>query len=263
MLLIGEKINGMFKAVKKAIEERDKKAILSFAEKQLEKGAHYLDVNIGPVPNGIEAMEWLVNSLQEIDNVKLCIDSAKKDILSAGLKLCKERPILNSINADPEKITELVPLAIQYDALVIALTMDEKGVPASLEGRVELAAMILALCEELGFNKSNIYLDPLILPLNVAQDCPSQVLEAISMIKQLDVPAPKTILGLSNISQKCSNKQLINKSFLAMAMYCGLDGAILDVADEELVNTAITSRIILNKDIYCDSYIESFKANDF
>lgn len=263
MLFIGEKINGMFKAVKKAIELRDKKTILSLAEHQLEKGAHYLDVNVGAVSNGIESMEWLVNCLQEIDNVKLCIDSAKADVLSAGLKLCKERPILNSINADPEKIAELIPIALEYDTLVIALTMDDKGVPATVDGRVELAAMILALCEELNFNKNNIYLDPLILPLNVAQDCPLHVLEAISMIKKIDIPAPKTILGLSNISQKCSNKRLINRTFMSMAMYCGLDGAILDVTDEELVNTAITSRIILNKDIYCDSYIESFKTNDF
>ncbi len=261
MLFIGERLNGMFRAVKKAIEERDKKAILEIAEKQMENGAHYLDINVGPVAAGAEAMEWMVNTVQEIGDVKLSIDSAKVNIIEAGLKLCKNRPILNSITADDEKISSLLPIAKKFGAQVIALTMDDKGVPSTAEGRTELAAMILAAAQEYGFSTEDIYLDPLILPVNVAQDCPLQVLKAIAMIRELDVPSPKTILGLSNVSQKCASRELINRTFLAMAMYCGLDAAILDTNDTELVNTAITSRMLLNKDIYCDSYLSAFRKN--
>ena len=261
MLFIGERLNGMFKSVRVAIENRDKKAIQHLAETQISMGADYLDLNVGAAENPVDAMKWLVECVQELGNVKLSIDSSKIEVLEAGLSLAKNEPILNSISADTEKMSELFPMARKFGASVIALTMDEKGIPSTVDARIELAALILATSVDYNFPSDKIFLDPLILPVNVAQNSPNDVLKTISAIKDLDVPAPKTVLGLSNVSQNCSNRGLINRTFLAMAMSHGLDAAILDVSDRELINTAITANIILNKDIYCDSFLKCLKTS--
>ncbi len=261
MLLIGERINGMFRDVKKAIENKDKKVILSLAEQQIECGADYLDISTGPVKNSIDAMKWLVETVQEIKEAKLCIDSTKKDVLETGLSIAKHPPFLNSVSADPEKLTELLPMAQKYNASVIALTMDAEGIPVTCDKRVEAAAMILATACELNFPTEKIYIDPLILPISAVQESPGSVLKSLAMIKELDIPAPKTILGLSNVSQKCSGRNLINKTFLAMALAYGLDGAILDVCAEGITDTIYTSEIILNQNIYCNSYLTANKKN--
>lgn len=259
MLLIGERINGMFCDVKKAIENKDKKTIIALAEKQIECGAEYLDINTGPVKNSAEAMKWLAQTAQEIKEAKLCIDSTKTDVLEAGLSVAQHPPILNSVSADPEKLSQLLPIAQKYNASVIALAMDAEGIPSSCDKRVEAAAVILATAAELGFSTEKIYIDPLILPISAVQDSPNSVLKSLAMIKELDIPAPKTTLGLSNVSQKCRGRNLINKTFLAMAMAYGLDAAILDVCAEGITDTIYTSEIILNQNIYCDSYLQANK----
>ena len=109
---------------------------------------------------------------------------------------------------------------------------------------------------EYGIKNEDLYIDPVVLPVNVSQDNPRKVLTAISAIKELDIPAPRTIVGLSNISQKCSDRKIINRTFLAMAKYAGLDAAIVDACDEELMKTNLTSEILLNQTIYCDSFLK-------
>jgi len=261
MLLIGERLNGMFKAVRKAIQEKDKKAIQDLAVRQMEAGADYLDVNVGPAAADAKAaMEWLVNSIQEAGEFPLAIDSPKADVIETGLRLCKAKPIINSTTAEPEKMEKLLPLAKQFNAGIIGLTMDAKGVPGDVPGRVELAAMILASAvHEHGIPIEDVYIDPLILPVNVTQDTPTKVLEAISQIRQLDVPAPHVLLGLSNVSQKCNQRELINRTYLVMSMAHGLDAAIVDVFDKDLMDAAITARLLLNQDIYCDSFLEAYR----
>ncbi|MDQ7823038.1 MAG: dihydropteroate synthase [Candidatus Eremiobacteraeota bacterium] len=262
MLFIGERINGMFKGVRKAIQERDKKAIQELAHEQMEHGAACLDVNVGPAAaDAREAMEWLVMTIQEAGEFPLAIDSPKPEVLEAGLRLCRAKPMINSTTADPGKMEVLLALAKKYGASVIGLCMDAKGVPADVDGRVELAATIFATAvQEHGLPPGDVYLDPLILPVNVTQDTPWKVLESIKTIRSLDEPPPHVIIGLSNVSQKCSNRELINRTYLAMAMGAGLDAVICDVLDRDLVNTAVTARILLNRDIYCDSFLEAYRS---
>lgn len=261
MLLIGERINGMYRAVGEAIRGRDEKFIRELGERQLEGGAALLDVNTGPA-GGREEMIWMVTVLGGISDVRLCIDSAKADVLEAGLALCKNRPMINSTTADPEKMAFLLPMAKRYGAQIIGLTMDGRGVPADAGGRVELAAQILAAASaEYDIPAADVYIDPLLLPVNVAQDNPRNVLEALDLIRQLDVPAPNTVVGLSNISQKCSCRSLLNSTFLSMAMENGLTAAIADVLDERLVETVAAGRVILNRDIYCDSFLDAHRRS--
>jgi 5-methyltetrahydrofolate corrinoid/iron sulfur protein methyltransferase len=260
MIILGERINGMFKKVARALAERDSKFIQELAESQIRAGADILDVNIGPAAaSPVEAMEWLVKTIQEVVDIPLSLDSTRVDVIEAGLKLCKAKPIINSTTAEKARLTILLPLAKQYGASLIGLTMDEKGIPGDASGRTELALQILASAAEFDVEPDEIFIDPLILPVNVAQEHCPRVLDCIGECKMLSEPPPHVMLGLSNVSQKCSHRNLINRTYLVMAMARGLDAAILDPLDGELLDAIATAELLLNKDIYCDSFLEAWR----
>jgi len=261
MILIGERINGMFRDIGRGIREKDKGPIHEWAHKQTKAGADFLDLNVGPAAeNPVAAMEWLVDTVQEVVDTPLCLDSTNYDAIEAGLKRCKRPALINSVPADRSKLERVLPMAKQYGASVIGLAMDAKGIPKNSENRLALAMEIVAAAMEFDVGFEDLYIDPLILPVNVGQDHGPEVLETIRQVKLLSNPAPKTVVGLSNISQKCVDRPLVDRTFLAMAMACGLEAAILNVCDDELVATVATARVILNKDIYCDSFVKVYKG---
>lgn len=254
----------MFSDIKKAIQERDPKPVQEWALKQQEGGAGALDLNVGPaVPDKVEAMKWLVEVTQEVSELPLCLDSTSVVAIEEGLKVCK-RPdlaIINSTNADPEKIAKFFPLAVQYNAALVGLTMDKSGIPQSSDMRLAFAMELVAAADEYGLPMEKLYLDPLILPCNVGQAHGPEVLNTLRMIKTLANPAPMTVLGLSNVSQGCHDRSLLNRTYLAMGMACGLDAVIADANDELLVEVAAAAEVMLNLPIatYCDSYVKQFK----
>lgn len=250
----------MFKDVARAIKEKDKKFIQDLALKQIEKGANALDVNVGTaVDEPVSAMEWLVKTITEVTDVSLAIDTTKLNVMEKGLEFCKSKPIINSSSADEEKLNALIPLAKKYNASLIGLTISRKGIPSDANSRLELAINILTKWQENGMNIEDLYIDAVILPVKVAQAQCVEVLETIRQIKLLSQPPPKTILGLSNVSQGTKYRSLINRTYLAMAISAGLDTAILDPLDEELMKVIHTSEILLNKTVYCDSYLKGCK----
>lgn len=263
MLIIGERINGMFNDIKLAIQERNPVPVQEWARRQEEGGARALDLNVGPaVPKDKrpEAMQWLVEVTQEVSKLTLCLDSTSVEAIAAGLKVCKNPAIINSTNAERDKIEKLFPLAIEYNAGLIGLTMNKTGIPKDHETRLAFAMELVAAADEFGLPMEDLYIDPLILPANVAQDHAPEVLKTLQQIKMLADPAPKTVLGLSNVSQNCENRPLINRTFLAMAMACGLDAAIADACDEALIEVAAAAEVLLNQNVYCDSYVKMFKT---
>lgn len=258
MIIVGELINGMYKEVGKAIGSKDKKVIQKIAQDQVAAGAGILDINTGPASaEPEEAMRWLVETVQEVTDVSLALDSTKPKAIEAGLKLVKKKAVINSTSGDKEKLDILLPLAKQYKASIIALTMDKKGIPRDKDTRSEIAANIIAACMEYGIEMSDLYIDPVALPVNVAQPQIIGCLEAIKEIKLLTDPAPKTIVGLSNVSQGSKQRPLINRTFAVMAVMMGLDAAILDPLDKELIDAVITAELLLSKHIYCDSYLDA------
>lgn len=260
MFVIGELINGMYKEVGKAIVEKDKKAIQRIARQQIENGANALDINVGPVARDpVDAMKWLTETIQEAVEAQLCFDSTKFAVIEAGLKLAKKRAIINSTTADDEKLSLLLPLAKKYNAQIIGLTTDKGGVPRDRFKRSELALKIIASSMEHGLNPEDVYIDPIVLPVNVAQPQAAEVLESIREFKVISDPPPKTVVGLSNVSQGTKNRNLINRTFLVMAIANGLSAAILDPLDKELMDAMITAELILNKNIYCDSYLDAYR----
>lgn len=260
MFIIGELINGMFKNVREAILNKNKSVIQDLATRQTEAGANALDVNVGPLSKDpISDMQWLVETIQEKVNTRLCLDSTKPEVIEAGLRLVKNKPVVNSTTADVEKLNIVLPIALRYNASLIGLCLNKKGVPQDKDRRLELAAEIIGFCEASNFPIKELYLDPIVLPVNVAQAQSNLIFESIKEFKLLSDPSPQTIVGLSNSSQGTKNRRIINRTYAIMALAAGLDAAILDPFDKELIDSIITSDIIQNKQIYCDSFLDAYR----
>jgi len=260
MIIIGERLNGMFRDIRAAIKNQDPGPIHQWAKAQTEAGADYLDLNVGPASDDpVSAMKWLVRTAQEVSDVPLCLDSTNYDAIEAGLELCKRPALINSCPADRDKVERAFPMAKKFNARLIGLTMDKKGIPMTADNRTALAMELVAAADEFGLPLDDLFIDPLILPVNVAQDHAPHVLETIKAVKTLSSPPPKTVLGLSNVSQKAVDRPLIDRTYVAMAMAYGLDAAIANVCDDELMATIATARILLNQEVYADSYLKVFK----
>ncbi|MFH1339403.1 MAG: dihydropteroate synthase [Candidatus Omnitrophota bacterium] len=260
MFIIGELINGMYKDVRRAIQQKDKTVIQRLAEQQVDAGCEALDINCGPASgNPASDIVWLISVVQEVTDKILCLDSTKASAIEAGLKAAKNKAMINSTSADKERLDIFVSLALKYKAGLIGLTLDKKGVPQDKDRRLELAATIVADCQEKGFPLEELYIDPVVLPVNVAQAQLEDTLKAVAELKIISQPPPKTVVGLSNVSQGAQQRSLVNRIFLIMAITNGLDAAILDPLDKELMDSLITAELILNKQIYCDSFLEAYR----
>jgi 5-methyltetrahydrofolate corrinoid/iron sulfur protein methyltransferase len=262
MIVIGERINGMFKKVREAIQKKDAAAIQDLARRQVAAGADALDLNVGTASTDhVADMVWLVNTVQAVVSVPLSVDSARPEPLEAGLAAVKGKRMLNSTTGKEVDLGRLLPLAKRYDASVIGLTIDEEGVPANVDKRVEIAAKILAAAQDAGIPTDALYIDPITLPVNCAQDQPQHLFQAMQQFRMLSDPPPHTCIGLSNISQRLAEHQLLNRTFLIMCMAWGLDSAIMDPLDEELMRAMITAELLNNRFIYADSYLEAYKKH--
>ena len=269
MILIGERINGMFSDVKQAIAEKNKQVIQDLAKKQTEAGAAYLDVNVGTAAADQEGtMQWLVETIQEICSTPLSLDSQKPNVIAAGLKVINAEAgaILNSTplnkKSDEEVFYKYIGMAEQAGpkASIITLTMDKNGVPQDIDTRVALAAEIVSKAMEKGFDTQRLFIDPIALPVKVpnAQGQPGNILAAMDQIRLLAEPPPHITIGLSNISQGAAERSLINRVFLAMAASHGLDSAIADVLDEDFMNVVATAEMLMNRQIYSDSFVKAY-----
>jgi len=260
MIAVAERINGMFKDVRRAIRKRDKAAIADLAQRQTEQGARYLDINVGTAAADQEdAMRWLVETVQEACKTPIAIDSQKLPVTKAGLEVCDGRPVMiNSVSGDPDKLDVYIPLALEHNASLVALTMNVEGVPQNVDKRVEIAMTIVSKAMEHGLDMPRIFIDPIILPVTVDQKQPMFICEVIRQIKTvLCDPPPSTIVGLSNISQGTSQRPLINRTCLVMLQAHGLDAAIIDVLDTDIMDAAITADVLMDRIIYSDSYLRS------
>jgi len=258
MYIISERINGLFTSVSKAIDRRDAKWIQDMAAKQIECGAQALDLNTGPGrDDGPAVMEWLVRTVQEVTDLPLCLDTPGIKTMTAGLKACRNKMIMNSTTAEKAKMEKLFPLAREYGAEVICLTMDERGVPNDPESRAEMAMLMITTAMEHEIMPDRLFLDPLVLPMKAAQDQCAKVIEALRLFRSLNDPAPRTVVGLSNVSNGSKDRSLVNRTYLAMLMGAGLSAAILDPEDQELTRTIKTVQVLLNQKLYADDFVRA------
>ena len=246
---IGECIHIINKDVRAAIEARDKAFIQNLAQKQVDCGAKMLDLNIGPQKKaGPEVMDWIVNTVQDVIDIPLSLDTTNAEAIEAGLKICKHKPIINSTNADPKRMSVLFPLAAKYDVGIIALTLRATGLPVSADERAQiLVEDLMPAAEAAGVPMQNLYIDPLAMTVNGTQEHAPEVLQTTLVVKSIMEPPLHMTCGLSNISNGAPTdvRKVLNRVYLVMLMGAGMDTTILDPLDKELMDTI---KILENRD---------------
>jgi 5-methyltetrahydrofolate corrinoid/iron sulfur protein methyltransferase len=205
-------------------------------------------------------MKWMVESIQQVVQAPLCLDTTNASALEAGLTVHNNKwgkPLINSTSNDPERFG-MLELAAKYQAEIIALTVGKGGLPADAEERCGIAAEIMGRAAEFGVPLENIYLDPLILQVCTTQDQAMHSLQAIKMFQELNDPPMKTVVGLSNISNGVPKdmRSLIDTVYLTLLMYEGLTAAIANPLDKGLMDVVKTTDVFLNNTLYAHSYLE-------
>jgi 5-methyltetrahydrofolate corrinoid/iron sulfur protein methyltransferase len=249
MLLIGERIHIISPRVKEALAARDGAFFVELARQQQAAGAHALDLNIGPQKKaGPEVMDWLVDCMQEaVGGMMLSLDTTNLSAIETGLKKLagagngsgKANAIINSTSAEAERLAAVPPLAVQYGAKLIALTMAKEGIPVSADARVSLAMeKLIPRAEEVGLPMADLLIDPLVLTVSGCQEYVPHCIETVRMLKMVADPPPMVNVGLSNVSNAvpAAMRPLLNRTYLVMLMAVGVDAVILDPCDQELMD---------------------------
>ncbi len=241
MLLIGENIHIISKTVRDALEKCDEGFALDLIKRQ--SHMDYIDLNVGPAKADLEGvLPWLCDLVEKNTSLKISFDTTNSNEMKKGLEVSKSPAncILNSTSADDARLEKMTGLAAAFGSNLIALTMNkELGIPKSADSRLELAFEIIEKTQEKGIKNEKIFFDPLILPISVDQSQAQEALNTIQMIKQSFEPEVKTTIGLSNISNGSPKelRPLINRVFAVLAFGAGLDSAIIDSFDTDLINT--------------------------
>lgn len=256
-LLIGERINPTGKKrFKEAIKSGDMDYILSEGVSQQEKGVHILDVNVGlPEIDEAKMLKTAVSQLQEVTDLPLQIDTSDHVALEAALRIYNGKALINSVNGKKESMEAVFPLVKKYGGTVIALTLDEKGIPETASGRVEIAKRILSCAREYGIDKKDIVFDTLALTVSADNKAGLGTLEALNIIKK--ELGCHTSLGVSNVSFGLPSRDIINSTFFALALENGLSAAIMNPYSDEMMNTYYAYRALKGMDENCAEYINS------
>lgn len=260
MKIIGEKINGTRKLVGKAIAERDATFIQNLAKKQADGGAHWLDVNAGTRPDREpDDLVWLVNLVQEVTDLPLCLDSANPKALRVAMKDVNKTPMINSISGEPSRLEGILPIAAEFNCPVIALCMDDKGIPATTEGRMVVIRKVIEETRKAGIPDENLYIDPLAMTIATNINAGNIIFDTMRCLRE-EYPKSHLVCGLSNVSFGLPVRSLINRTFLALAISAGLDTAIIDPNDRDLVAAMYAAELLLGMDRHCLNYTRAYRA---
>ncbi len=254
--VIGERINPTGKKrLKEALRSNDLEYILKEGISQEEAGAHVLDVNVGlPEIDEVEMLKSAVCELQAVCSLPLQIDTSDPSAMETALRLYNGKAMINSVSAKAESMAEIFPLAKKYGGVIVALTLDESGIPETAEGRVELARKILSVADSYGIEKKDIIFDPLALTVSADNNAAKQTLRAVKMISE-ELGA-HTSLGVSNVSFGLPRRDAINSAFYTMAMQNGLSAAILNPHSEAMMGAYRSYLTLSGMDENCAGYIE-------
>jgi 5-methyltetrahydrofolate--homocysteine methyltransferase len=243
--------------------ERNAAAVSALARSQLDAGADWLDVNASLLLGGeCEALAWIIREIQRTAGAKVMIDSASIEALAAGLAADRSGcAIVNSVTPDAERLDAVAPLLKEYGASVVALAMNDAGVPPTAGGRLDAAARALEGLGRRGVPPGRVYIDPLVEALSTNHQAATVTLQAIRLIRRA-YPDVHIICGVSNVSFGLPKRKQVNAAFLVAAICSGADAAIFDVADEAMRQAAAAAEVIAGKDEYCMEYIRFCREND-
>jgi 5-methyltetrahydrofolate--homocysteine methyltransferase len=258
--IIGEKINGTRKLVGQAIARRDADYIQILARKQAEAGSHWLDVNAGTPPDREpDDLVWLVHTVQTAVDTRLCLDSANPDALRIALQAVRKTPMINSISGEPDRLTGVLPIVAEFGCEVIALAMDDQGIPASVDTRLAVVRRLLQATRAAGVPDDKVYVDPLVMTIATDVQCGNVALGTMRAVRA-EFPQVHLSTGLSNVSFGLPVRSLINRTFLTLALAAGMDTAICDPLDREFKAALLATELLLGRDKHCLGYTRAFRA---
>ena len=258
--IIGERINTSRKSVQRAVAERDASFIQDDVRKQQEAGASYIEVNAGArIGHEMEDMEWLLEVIQKAATVPLCLDSPDPKVIERAVIMVEKTPMINSISLETGRYESMLSLVNGRDWKVVALCMDDTGMPKSANEIVERAGRLVEGLEGVGIKREKIYLDPLIQPISTDMTKGVVAIESVRGIMQ-EYPGVHTVCGLSNVSYGLPQRKFLNRIFLSLLVAAGLDSVILDPLDDAIMAVLTGTLTLLGQDDYCMNYIKSVQA---
>jgi 5-methyltetrahydrofolate--homocysteine methyltransferase len=259
LVVIGERINPTGrKKLATALEERNLKRVQEEAIRQVREGAHVLDVNVGI--SGVDESALLreaIQAVREVTEVPLCIDSALPKALEAGLQVYDGKALINSVNGEERKLKDVLPVAKQYGAAVIGLTMDDEGIPKDPHKRLQIAGKIVEEAQKIGIPPNDVVIDPLAMAISTDQGTALETLKAMRLIR--DHLGVNQTLGVSNISFGLPERHAINGLFLSLAAMSGLTCPIVDPTVWEMRRAVLIADLLLAKDEYCMKFISVYR----
>ena len=260
MLIIGEKINTTRKSMEQAVRDRNADLIREEAVRQVQAGAHTLDVNCGTFPAEAEpeALSWLVKTVQGATALPLCIDSPNPEALAAALAVHQNKPMINSISGEKARYAHVLPLVKQYQASVVALGMDDRGIPQDKDQALDVGVKLVNDLSADGVPLNDIYFDPLVRSLATS---PGAVLDTLSLMQDMAsrFPGLHFVSGLSNVSFGLPERRHLNRAFVVLSVASGLDAVIMDPLDGTMVALIYAAEALMNKDRFCLKYIEAYR----
>lgn len=261
IITVGESINTSRPAVEKMVLERNAEAVQALAMAQVKAGATYLDVNCGTcAQNEVQTMQWLVDTIQAVTDIPLCIDSPEAEPLAMGLSMAKNgHPLMNSITGETKVFESILPVVRQYKPRVIALCIDDTGIPTKAEERFAVAQRLILGLRDAGIPDDDIFIDPLIQPISANDQAGIEVMKTLQMISQA-YPKVHKICGLSNISFGAPNRKLLNRIFTILTMASGMDAYVLNPLDRQMMGAIVASQALMGCDAYCLKYIKAHRA---
>lgn len=256
-VIIGERINPTGRSwLTEQLTEGNLDVLRDEATKQIDDGAHVLDVNVGAASvNEVELLPGAVEVIQDAVGIPLCIDTADKDALEAALKVYQGKPLVNSVNGEEKSLKRVLPLVAEYGAAVIGLTMDDDGIPKKAEKRLEIAQKIVERAESLGIPREDVVIDCLALTVSAEPDAAIITMNAIDLVREeLGV---NQALGHSNVSFGLPDREVINRVALGMVIRAGVNAPIVDPA--EVKQSILAADLLLGRDQYAMNYIKYYR----
>ena len=259
MIIIGEKLNGSIPSVAKAIAERDADLIRERAKKQAEAGATFLDVCASVEEDvEVETLKWMIDLVQEVTDTPICVDSPSAKSCVAAIPFCKRPGLVNSVSLEGNKIDTIFPELADTDWECVALLCDNDGIPDSVERRMKVFLGIMEKAKEYNIAPSRLHIDPLVVTLSTDQTALTVFAECCRQIKA-EYPDIHITSGLSNISFGLPTRKNINQAFMVLAMNAGMDSAIVDPTNKNMIGMIYATNALLERDEYCLDYIDKFK----
>ncbi|HXL02192.1 MAG TPA: dihydropteroate synthase [Candidatus Atribacteria bacterium] len=261
MLIVAERINATRKPIREALERKDEAFFIQEAKKQEAAGAHFIDVNAGTeASQEIENLPWLVELIQDEVSIPLSLDSANDQALARALQVYNKKEVMiNSFTAEEERIKAILPLAKDYNALVVGLAMGKGGIPQTVEDRIKLVDELVEAVDYYKIEKDKLLVDPLVVPIGTDHYQGKVFLETVKAVKE-KYNEVRTICGLSNISYGMPNRKLLNRTFLVLALGYGLDASIMDPLDQEMMSGLYAALALLGYDEFCMNYLSAYRS---